>query len=289
MHEPRYETPPDAWDDAGWERFGRGGDYEAPTLVAPLLTQVSTVQPEPITWLWETRIPMSALTLLDGHPDTGKSTITLDLAARLSTGRRMPDGSRGIEGSTLLLATEDTLAKPVRERLEATGAVDLDRIYGLEATDDRNPFGRSLTFPEDAKILQQAVMHTEAKLVVIDPIMGHLSSTVNSGIDAEIRRALNPLVRVCVETGCAILMVRHLRKPERKSTKQVSFMEGGGSLGGFGIVRAGLMAERDPDDPSIATLYPTKHNYAPLVRPIDYTFEQTNVFHGVGRIRWLPR
>lgn len=283
---PPLQPVPPAWDDRGWDRFLHGGDYDGP-ITHPVITQVSKVQAEPINWLWQDRIPLAALTLLDGHPDTGKSTITLDLAARISTGRRMPDGSLGVQGAALLLSTEDTLARPVRERLEAAGA-DLEQVFGLEVNDDLEPMGRPLVFPEDQKVLHNAIMATDAKLVVIDPIMGHLSSTVNSNADQEVRRALNPLVRVASATGAAIILVRHLRKPERKKAEVPSWLEGGGSSGGFGIVRAGLVTIRDPDDESICTLHQTKTNYGHRVRPIDYTFVQAEGMT-VGKIRWLPR
>ena len=214
--EPTLQPVPPPWDDKGWLTFGDRAptnDWGEPQA-APLITCVDNVIPEPISWLWEHRIPLGALTLLDGHPSTGKSTITLDLASRLSGGRRMPDGSRGFQGATLLLSTEDTLAKPIRERLEACGAL-LQHVYGLEVQDEREPFGRPAVFPEDVNILHQAILHTEAKLVVVDPIMAHLSSTVSANADQEVRRALTPLVRVATATGAAILLVRHLRKPER--------------------------------------------------------------------------
>ena len=42
-----------------------------------------------IEWLWEQRIPL-ALSVFLGDPDMGKSLVTLDLAARVSTGRDFP-------------------------------------------------------------------------------------------------------------------------------------------------------------------------------------------------------
>ncbi len=287
---PPLHAPPEPWDDKGWERFGDVGDYDPPPVTTgPALTQVSTVEAQPVVWLWERYIPAAALVLLDGHPDTGKSTITLDLAARLSTSRRMPDGSRGSHGATLLLSTEDTLARPVRERLEAAGA-NLELVYGLEVEDRTEAFTRPLTFPEDAQVLHHAILNTEARLVVIDPIMGHLSATVNSNQDQDVRRALTPLARVAADTGATILLIRHRRKPERRNAKAVpDWLEGGGSSGGFGIVRAGLVAVRDPDDQTICTLYQTKHNYGEWAKPVDYTFESAEGARHIGMIRWLPR
>ena len=53
-------------------------------------TLLSDVVAESVDWLWEGRIPLGKLTVTDGDPGTGKSTLTIDLAARVSTGREMP-------------------------------------------------------------------------------------------------------------------------------------------------------------------------------------------------------
>src|ERR1700704_3468488 len=72
-------------------------------------------------------IPFGELSLLDGDPGTNKSSLSLALAARLSSGKAMPDGTMIERGGVLLLVAEDSLAKTVRPRLEAAGA-DLSRI-----------------------------------------------------------------------------------------------------------------------------------------------------------------
>jgi hypothetical protein len=51
---------------------------------------LSDVVEESVEWLWEGRIPLGKLTVIDGDPGTGKSALTTDLAARVSTGRQMP-------------------------------------------------------------------------------------------------------------------------------------------------------------------------------------------------------
>jgi putative DNA primase/helicase len=53
-------------------------------------TLLSDVVEESVEWLWEGRIPLGKLTVIDGDPGTGKSALTIDLAARVSTGREMP-------------------------------------------------------------------------------------------------------------------------------------------------------------------------------------------------------
>jgi hypothetical protein len=85
------------------------------------------VKPEHITWLWRERIPFGKVTLLDGDPGQGKSTIGLDIAARLSRGRAMPgESSAEPAAGAVIISFEDGAADTIRPRLEAAGA-DLSR------------------------------------------------------------------------------------------------------------------------------------------------------------------
>src|SRR5438128_540885 len=86
---------------------------------AAALVSLSTVEPAPVRWLWPGYIPLGKLTVLDGDPALGKSTLLLDLAARVSTGAPMPDGSPGLHAPVCLLSAEDALADTIRPRLVA--------------------------------------------------------------------------------------------------------------------------------------------------------------------------
>ena len=67
-----------------------------------------TLEPREVEWLWPGWLPAGKLALVDGDPGLGKSLLTLDLCARLSTGRPMPDGSSGPGPvNTLILNAED--------------------------------------------------------------------------------------------------------------------------------------------------------------------------------------
>ena len=52
----------------------------------------SEIEAESIEWLWQGRIAARKLTVIDGDPGTGKSTLTIDIAAKVSTGTPFPDG-----------------------------------------------------------------------------------------------------------------------------------------------------------------------------------------------------
>src|SRR5271165_4498113 len=91
------------------------------------IRRISEVVPQPCSWLWPGRLAFGKLAIVDGDPGLGKSLLTLDLCARVSTGRPMPDGSAGPAAcAVLVLNAEDGDGDTVRPRLQALGA-DLDR------------------------------------------------------------------------------------------------------------------------------------------------------------------
>src|SRR5436305_319341 len=68
----------------------------------------------PLRWLWPGRIPYRKLTILDGEPGLGKSLFTLALAARVTTGQPMPDGSPGIQSNVVLVTPEDAVQEAIK-------------------------------------------------------------------------------------------------------------------------------------------------------------------------------
>src|SRR5438477_12129013 len=104
------------------------------------LRPASEIVARPVAWLWPGRLALGKLAMLDGDPGVGKSLVTLDLCARLSTGQPFPDGSSGPGPcNSLVLDAEDDGEDTVRPRLQALGA-DLDRVFVLDrATLDGRP------------------------------------------------------------------------------------------------------------------------------------------------------
>lgn len=212
----------------------------------PGLVRLDAVAPERIVWLWEGRIPLGKVTLMDGDPGLGKSTITLDNAARTTRGWSMPDGTAGIgPAGVVILTAEDGLADTVVPRLTAHGA-DLSRVVSRTLiTDDAGPDdpGRMPSIPHDLDTLKADIEAVGAALVVIDPLMAYLGGDVNSYRDQDVRRALAPLAAMAEATGAAIVVVRHLNK----STGAAAIHRGGGSIGIAGAARSVLMVAPDPE------------------------------------------
>ncbi|MQA85616.1 MAG: AAA family ATPase [Streptosporangiales bacterium] len=70
-------------------------------VTAPGIVPLADVKHERVSWLWESRLPGGKLVILDGDPGVGKSTLTLDWAARVSTGTPWPDGADCPQGDVL--------------------------------------------------------------------------------------------------------------------------------------------------------------------------------------------
>src|SRR5262245_53043096 len=77
-----------------------------------ILEPASGITPLPVEWLWPGRIPRGHLALLAGDPDAGKSLVTIDMAARVSTGAPWPDQPDQARepGNALILTTHDNPA-----------------------------------------------------------------------------------------------------------------------------------------------------------------------------------
>jgi hypothetical protein len=243
-----------------------------------ILVRLSEVQPERVAWLWEGRIPLGKLTLLDGDPGLGKSTLMLDIAARVSTGREMPDGSPGADGGVVLMADEDGLGDTIAPRLLAAAA-DATRVVAIRGIQCGGY--EKLATLADVESIRDATKQCEAKLVVVDPLMAYLPGAVDSYKDQDVRRVLTPLAKLAEETGAAIVVIRHLNKVRGSR----AIYRGGGSIGITGAARSALLVA--PQDSTSLMQAPV-----PLGRPDaapaqSFAFRFVNATEGSSRIEWI--
>ena len=122
--------------------------------------------------------------------------------------------------------------------------------------------------PDRVDLLEAALTQTQAKLVVIDPIMAFLDKSVMNANDQSIRRALHPLVILAARHKCAILLIRHLNK---RGGSQALY-RGGGSIGFIGLSRSAWLIAHDPADKRRRVLAQLKNNLAPPQPGLAYSF-----------------
>lgn len=98
-----------------------------------LLTLYSEVQSTDVRWLWYPFIAIGKITLLQGDPGDGKSTMMMNLIAELSTGGKTPDGCKvGVPQKVIYQCSEDDASDTIKPRLERCGA-DCRKIAFIHA------------------------------------------------------------------------------------------------------------------------------------------------------------
>jgi hypothetical protein len=260
-------------------------------LTAVTMRRLSDVQPEATQWLWRGYIPLGELTLLGGDPKLGKSNITLDLAARTSTGRTMPDQSRGQFGSVpkgvVLLTHEDSLARTIRPRLDAAGA-DCTRIAQLYHA--RDPITREWRFPtlEDLTAIEASMLSMDAGLLVIDPMDAYVPERTTTASSHRMRRLLMPLAEFAQRNGSVgVIAVMHLNKRsgEAAAANVSALYRLAGSSGGIGgVARSILIVARDKHDENRRVLAPLDGNLCKKPPSLLYTLEDAGA--DVSRVQW---
>lgn len=184
-----------------------------------VLICLADVEPRPVRWLWRDKIPLDATTSVFGVPGAGKGTATIDIAARVTRGRPMPDGAPSdIEGPArvLIFSSEEGAADTILPRLIAAGG-DPSKVLILESVSRLGRNGKrkrgALDFAEDFDLIATTIAgYPDLRLVVIDPLDAYIGN-VDSHKNAAMRSmVLAPLSELAQKHGLAIVVVGHPRK-----------------------------------------------------------------------------
>jgi hypothetical protein len=256
---------------------------------APIVVRLSDVERKPISWVWPQRIPQGKLTLVAGEPGQGKSTLTCDIVARITTARPWPDappGSTAIAppGDVVLLSAEDDVADTIAPRLDAAGA-DSSRVVALQGVEFSGGGQRCFSLEGDLAALEQTIAGLpNCRLVVIDPVSAYCGR-VDSHNNTAVRGLLMPLSDLASRYNVAVLMVTHLSKGEAQKALH-RFM---GSIAFAAAARACWLVGIDADDEGRRLFLPVKSNLAKNVGGLAFRIVDRNVGgETVGAIEWVP-
>src|SRR5437667_11890763 len=189
---------------------------------------LAQAKPQPVRWLWENRLPLSGITLLDGDHDCGKSLLTLQIAAVVSSGTPMPDGTPTIQGGVVIVSP-DTDARTTQLQLLAALGADLSRIEMLsfirEPAPEFHTGGyRPFSLPEHFLPLFHSINRVDAPLVIFHPLI-NLPSRNSRCTDQDLSHLLTDLNQRLIERDVACLLIRHCGakgKQARPSTLEQS-------------------------------------------------------------------
>lgn len=232
------------------------------------MIRMSEVQSQEIEWLWYPFIPYGKLTIIQGDPGDGKTTLVLNIAAKLSNGEPLNKNMEIKESINIIYQTaEDGLADTVKPRLELAGA-DCEKNIVIDESD------KSLSMADER--LEEAIVRTGARLLILDPIQAYLGGGMDMNRANEARDMTKKLGALAEKTKCAIILIGHMNK----ASGNKAAYRGMGSIDFFAVARSVLLVGRVEGEQDIRAVVQIKNNLAAFGHPKAFALSE-------GGFRWL--
>ena len=171
------------------------------------------VQPKKREFLWYPYIPKSEYTVIFAESGIGKSFACLAIAAARSKGEKLPGETIAAPPSNTLYITSEDDAEDLKERISGTGA-DFSRIFYL---DRESSLGIDFS-DENIDTMQKYITACNAELVIVDPWQAFIGENIDTNRQNQMRAVLQKISVLAKQTGCAIMLVSHVNKRERRES-----------------------------------------------------------------------
>ncbi|NCD03597.1 MAG: hypothetical protein EOM00_11530, partial [Clostridia bacterium] len=162
---------------------------------------------------------------------------------------------------------EDGLADTVKPRLETAGA-QCERIAVIDESE------KSLSMVDER--LEEAIIRTNAKLLILDPIQAYLGGGMDMNRANEARDMTKKLGFLAEKYNCAIVLIGHMNK----ASGNKAAYRGMGSIDFFAVARSVLLVGRVEGKPNTRAVAQIKNNLAPFGHSKAFELEE-------GGFRWL--
>jgi putative DNA primase/helicase len=284
------DAPGIAAPEAVFDRVEMPAEDAQPKRAGLVVTCVADVASKPIEWLWPQVFALGKHSTIAGDPGLGKSQVSICLAALVSTGGVLPDGSPCPLGDVVFITAEDDVADTIRPRLEAARA-DLRRIHVIDGVPATTPTGqegvRGFDITSDVHRLAELLdTLPEARLIVIDPMSAFLGGT-DSHKAAEVRAAMGAISKLAETRRVALLSINHLNKSSGASA--MARVSGSGAF--VAQPRAAYIVTRDKDDQALRVMAPLKNNIGDDTTAYFFKVVSVTVDGGIetSRVEWQER
>ncbi len=227
------------------------------------------VKCENVEWLWYPFIPYGKITIIQGDPGEGKTTLVLQIIAKLTKGDAIINGESKEPINIIYQTAEDGLSDTIKPRLVAANA-DCSKVLVI---DDRET---PLTMLDVR--LEKAISETGARLVVLDPIQGFLGADVDMHRANEIRPVMKHIAEIAEKYRCAVILVGHMNKCNMGK----SAYRGLGSIDFQAAARSVLIVGRIKNEPEIRVVCQIKNSLAPEAKSIAFRLSEKNGFEWIG-------
>ena len=89
---------------------------------------------------------------------------------------------------------------------------DLSEIAQVTVQDREEGYSDELTLPLDLALLGELIEDRNVRLIVLDPLLSRLDIRLDTHKDAEVRKALEPLVDLAHAYHCSVLGIIHVNR-----------------------------------------------------------------------------
>ena len=256
------------------------------------MINMESVKVEQIEWLLYPFIPFGKVTIIQGDPGEGKTTMVLQIIAKLTRGEPIllnkksqkeaqQDSEENLKQEVLsqdnsiqpvnviYQTAEDGLGDTIKPRLLAAGA-DCSRVLVI---DDRE---QPLTMVDVR--LEEAIIQTKARMVVLDPIQGFLGTDVDMHRANEIRPLMKRMAVLAEKYHCAIILIGHMNK----NSNGKSSYRGLGSIDFQAAARSVLIVGRLKDEPETRVMCHVKSSLAPEGKSVAFRLDKETGFQWIG-------
>ena len=234
------------------------------------IINMEDIETKEVEWLWYPYIPFGKITIIQGDPGEGKTTVVLKLAALLSNGEPLPYDDRERNPINIIYQTaEDGLNDTIKPRLVEANA-DCTKIKVIDEST------QALSMVDER--LEQAIVETKARLVILDPIQAYLGTDINMNVANETRSVMSKLGSIAGKYSCAIILIGHMNKGGSKASYR-----GLGSIDFQAVARSVLIVGRLKDKPEIRVIAQGKSSLAPEGDSIAFELSKETGFHFLGK------
>lgn len=164
---------------------------------------------------------------------------------------------------------EDRIDDTIKPRLEKAGA-DCSMIRVIDETE------KELSMTDDR--LEQAIVETGARMVILDPIQAYIGAKVDMYRANEIRPVLKHLGMIAEKYNCAIVLIGHMNK----AAGSKSTYRGLGSIDIQATARSVLLVARLRDKPNIRIMAHDKSSLAPTGDSIGFEMTEDSGMICIG-------
>jgi putative DNA primase/helicase len=235
------------------------------------VTCFADLEPENIEWAWRSRLARGKISILAGDPGLGKSQISSNLTAVITTGGNWPDGGKASKGSVVILSAEDGAADTTLPRLMAAGA-DCKKVHSVRSVTEKGK-DRSFNLGADIKQLGKLCDQLgDVALVIVDPITSYLGE-IDSHRTSDVRAVLEPFGNWAEKARIAVLAISH--PPKAAQGKAINSFTG--SLAFIAAARIGMLAVADPENSGRSLLLSVKSNIDKKAAGLGYRIEGRTV------------